>query len=69
MTTNTMYGFSGYGTNSYATRRLFSRVTAPFVKLRSTTVRMFATLMNVIQLRFRNTTLSDPQTNRTTLEL
>jgi len=42
-----MYGFSGYGTNTYASRRFLGVNFAPVIKIANT----------ILRLLFRNTTL------------
>lgn len=61
-----MYGFSGYGTNSYGSERQSSL--APIVKLAMRVLQLGFSQLALL-LRFRNLTLSDPETNQTTLEL
>ena len=66
-----MYGFTGYGTNEYATsRRTTSGIIGPVIKL---VMRMLQNTYNIEQalmLRFRNSTLSNPEGNTNiTLEL
>jgi hypothetical protein len=65
-----MYAFHGYGTNEYASRRpLVSNIVGPIVKLAMRVLLSTYGVANGLMLRFRNTTLSNPQSNNTTLEL
>jgi hypothetical protein len=53
-----MYANSGYATNSYATRRLFgSGIAAPIVKIAMRILKSGYGIVNVLLLRFNNTTL------------
>ena len=63
-----MYGFSGYGTNSYATSRQIG-IFGPVVRLVMRVLRSTYGISQALMLRFRNSTLTNPQTNNTTLEL
>jgi len=66
-----MYGFSGYATNSYATRRLFSTgsIVAPIVKLATRILTNTYGIANALMLRFRGTRLTNPSSSQNTLEL
>jgi hypothetical protein len=65
-----MYGFSGYATNSYATRRLFGGgIVAPVVKLAMRILTSGYGIMNGLLLRFRGTKLRNPTNGNNTLEL
>lgn len=67
-----MYGFSGYGTNAYATRRLFGAggIIAPLVTLAMRVLQSGYGVVNALMLKFRGTTLANPSGNVTnTLEL
>jgi hypothetical protein len=61
-----MYGFSGYATNSYATRRPFTAIRAAAVKLGMIVLQSLYGVGEVLVLRFRNLTLSSPESNDTT---
>jgi hypothetical protein len=50
-----MYGFSGYGTNAYASER--QAIRAPIVKLAMRIVQNGYNVANAVMLRFRNLTL------------
>jgi hypothetical protein len=63
-----MYGFSGYGTNSYGSKRQ-SAVLAPARKLVSFILQNTYNLGMTLQLQFRKLILSNPQNNSSTLEL
>ena len=65
-----MYGFSGYGTNSYGSERQTSVFAplAPVVKLAMRVLTLGFSQLALL-LRFRTVTLSNPETNQTTLEL
>lgn len=52
-----MYGFSGYGTNEYGSRRFFGSVLAPVIKIAMTVWRNTYGIVNTLLLKFRNTTL------------
>jgi hypothetical protein len=63
-----MYANSGYATNTYATRRLFS--VGPVVKLAMRILTSGYGIVNVLLLRFRGTILTNPSgKNNTILEL
>jgi hypothetical protein len=66
-----MYGFSGYATNSYATRRLFSgrTIIVPVVKLGMRVLQNTYGIVNALMLRFRGTILTNPSSNSNSLEL
>ena len=64
-----MYGFSGYATNSYATRRRFSTVTAAAIRLGMIVLESVYGIGYVLMLRFRSLTLTSPETTSRTLEL
>jgi hypothetical protein len=50
-----MYGFSGYGINPYASRRLFGAgIVGPTVKLAMRVLQSGYGLMNVLMLGFKN---------------
>jgi hypothetical protein len=57
-----MYGFSGYGTNEYASERQASSIIAPVVRLAT---RVVANAYNAALVL----TLSNPSQNQRTLEL
>jgi hypothetical protein len=63
-----MYGFSGYGTNVYATPRQ-TGIIGPVVILAMRILRSTYGIPQALLLRFRNSRLTNPQTNNTTLEL
>jgi hypothetical protein len=62
-----MYGYSGYGTNAYGSER--QSIIAPLVKLAMRVVQNSYNVVNTVALRFRNLTVSNPESNSTTLEL
>ena len=66
-----MYGFSGYATNTYGTRRRFGQgIAGPVVKLAMRILQSGYGVTNVLMLRFRGTTLVNPSGNvNNTLEL
>ena len=64
-----MYGFSGYGTNAYASERQASSIITPAVKLAMRILANGYNTVNALMLRFRNLTLSNPSQNQRTLEL
>ena len=51
-----MYGFSGYGTNEYGSRRFINGF-APVIKIAMTILRNTYGILNVLLLKFKNTTL------------
>jgi hypothetical protein len=64
-----MYGFSGFATNSYGTGRP-SRGIGPAVEMAMAMLKSVYGISNLLMLKFRRTTLSDPSDNQTnTLEL
>lgn len=62
-----MYGFSGYGTNPYGSER--QNIIGPIVKLAMRIVQNSYNVVNALMLRFRNLTLSNPESKNQTLEL
>jgi hypothetical protein len=65
-----MYGFSGYGTNAYATPRHSSGILGPVVVLAMRVLKNTYGIAEGLMLKFRNSTLTKPTGNtNTTLEL
>jgi hypothetical protein len=62
-----MYGFNGYGTNTYGSER--QSLLAPVVKFAMRVVQNGYNAALGLMLRFRGLTLSNPETNEHTLEL
>jgi hypothetical protein len=63
-----MYGFSGYATNPYASSR--PTLGGPLVRVALRILQSGYSALNILRLRFRRTTLTDPSGNKTnTLEL
>lgn len=62
-----MFGFSGYATNSYGTRRRFLTFRAAAVKLGMVVLQSLYGVGEVLMLRFRNLTLSSPASISTNL--
>ncbi len=62
-----MYGFCGYGTNPYGSER--KGISSPIVTLGMRIVRSGYSIAMILNLKYRNLTLSNPETNQRTLEL
>ena len=63
-----MYGYTGFATNSYATRRLFgSGIAAPVVRLAMRILTGGYGIVNVLMLKFRGTVLTNPAANETNI--
>lgn len=61
-----MYGYSGYGTNAYGSKR---QTGGPLIRLAVQIVQNGYNVALKLMLRFRSLTLSNPETNQRTLEL
>ena len=63
-----MYGFSGYGTNEYGSRRVLG-IAGPVVKLAMRILTSTYGIVNGLMLKFRGTVLTNPSQSGNTLEL